>query len=74
MVPIIISSVLFYLLLKLAWAGLSLSAKFIAVALYLVVVYVIADLFLKEPGRYPKPQEVPVENQAQHRKHVKRDD
>ena len=74
MVPIIVSSVLFCLGLKLAWAGLGLSAKFIAVALYVVVVYVIADFFLKDPGTYPTPKEVPVGNQAQHRKHLKRDD
>jgi hypothetical protein len=49
MVPLIVSSVLFCLVLKLAWAALSLSAKFIAVALYLVVVYVTADFFLKAP-------------------------
>ena len=74
MVPIIISSVLFYLVLKLAWAGLGLSAKFIAVALYLVVVYVTADFFLKDHGTYPTPKEVPVDNRAQHTQQVKRGD
>jgi hypothetical protein len=74
MVPIIVSSVFFCLVLKLAWAALSLSAKFITVALYLVVVYVTADFFLKERGTYPTPKEVHAENQVQHNKHVKRDD
>jgi hypothetical protein len=74
MLPIIVSSVLFCLVLKLAWAALSLSAKFITVALSLVVVYVIADFFLKEPVTYSTPKEVRVDNQVHHNKHVKRDD
>lgn len=74
MVPIIVSSVLFGLVLKLAWAALSLSAKFIAVALYLVAVYVTADFFLKAPGTYPTPKEVRVDNRIRHTKHLKRDD
>ena len=74
MIPIIVSSVLFCLVLKLAWAGLGLSAKFIAVALYLVVVYVTADFFLKDHGTYPTPKEVPVDNRAQHTQQVKRGD
>jgi hypothetical protein len=74
MVPLIVSSALFCLVLKLAWAALSLSAKFIAVALYLVVVYVTADFFLKAPGTYPTPKEMHVDNQVRHTKHVKQDD
>ena len=74
MVPIIVSSVLFVLVLKLAWAALSLTAKFIAVALYLVAVYVTADFFLKASGTYPTPKEVRVDNRFRHTKHLKRDD
>lgn len=74
MVSIIVSSVLFGLVLKLAWGALSLSAKFIAVALYLVVVYVTADFFLKAPVTYPTPKEVHVDNQGRHTKHLQRDD
>lgn len=74
MVPIIVSSVLFGLVLKLAWAALSLSAKFIAVALYLVAVYVTADFFLKAPGTYPTPKGVRVDNRIRDRRHVKRID
>jgi len=73
MVPMIVSSVLFCLVLKLAWAALSLSGKFIAVALYVVAVYVTADVFLKDPGTYPLPGEVQVGSQVPHSKHVKRD-
>ena len=74
MIPIIVSSVLFCLVLKLAWAGLGLSAKFIAVALYLVVVYVTADFFLKDHSTYPTPKKVPVDNKVQQTKQVKRSD
>ena len=74
MIPIIVSSVLFCLVLKLAWAALSLSAKFIAVALYLVAVYVTADFFLKAPGTYSTPKEVRVDNRVRHAKRLKRDD
>ena len=74
MVPMIVSSVLFYLALKLVWAGLSLSAKFIAVAFYLVIVYVTADFFLKDHDTYPTRGEVPVDNHTQHTKQVKRGD
>ena len=71
MISVIVSSVLFCLVLKLAWAGLSLSAKLVVVALYLVVVYIAADFFLKDSGTYPTPKEVPVDNQVQHTKKVK---
>ena len=72
MIYVIVSSVLFYLVLKLAWAGLS--AKFIAVALYLVVVYIAADFFLKDSGTHLTPKEVPVDNKVQHTKKVNRAD
>jgi hypothetical protein len=74
MVPIIVSSVLCGLVLKFSWGALSLSAKFIAVALYLVAVYLTADFFLKAPVTYPTPKEVHVDKQVRHTKHVKRDD
>jgi hypothetical protein len=44
------------------------------VALYMVVVYVTADFFLKDNGTYPTPKEVPVDNQVQQTKQVKRGD
>jgi hypothetical protein len=71
MITILVSSVLLGLVLKLAWAALSLSAKFIAVALYLVAVYVTADFLLKAPGTYPTPKEVRVDNRLRHTKHLK---
>ena len=71
MIYVIVSSVLFCLVLKLAWAGLSV--KFIAVALYVVVVYIAADFFLK-PGTYSTPKKVPVDNQVQHAQEVNHTD
>ena len=70
MIYVIVSSILFCLVLKLAWAGLS--AKFIAVALYLVAVYIAADFFLKDSGSYPTPKEVPVDNKIQPTKQINR--
>lgn len=73
MLPIVVSSVLFCLVLKLAWAALSLSAKFIAVALYVVVVYLTANCFLRESGTYPAPREVRVKSKVHPHKQAKGD-
>ena len=73
MFPILFSAVLFCLVLKLAWAALSLGAKFIAVALYVVVVYVTANCFLRESGAYPEPREVCIKSRTRPGEQTKRD-
>ena len=66
MLRILFSAVLFCLVLK--WVTLGLSAKIVAVAFYVVTVYVLTILFLEKPGDSPKAEKVPVKN----RNHPKR--
>ena len=66
MLHILFSAVLFCLVLK--WVTLGLSAKIVAVAFYVVTVYVLTILFFEKPGNCPKVSKIPVNN----RKHPKR--
>ena len=67
MVQMLVSAVLFCVVLKLTWATLGLSAKFIAVALYVVIVYVVTVFFFEKPGNLPKAEKAPVDSRS-HRK------
>lgn len=60
MLQILFSAVLFCVILKLTWATLGLSAKFLAVALYVVGVYVVTLFFFEKPGSCPEAEEVSV--------------
>ena len=62
MVHILLSFILFCVVLKLSWVALSLSAKFITVALYVGGVYLLADFFLKKPESYTRPQTVHLDD------------
>lgn len=62
MLHILFSAVLFCVILKLTWATLGLSAKFLAVALYMVAVYVLTLFFFEKPGNCPKAEEMPVKS------------
>lgn len=62
MLQILFSSVLFCVILKLTWATLGLSTKFLAGALYVVAVYVVTLFFFEKPGHCPKAEEVPVKS------------
>ena len=64
MLQILFSAVLFCVILKLTWGILGLSAKFLAVAVYVVTVYVIALFFFEKPGNCPKTEEIPVKNRS----------
>ena len=66
MLHILFSAVLFCLVLK--WVTLGLSAKIVAVAFYVVTVYVLTILFFEKPGNCPKVEKIPVNN----RNHPKR--
>ena len=67
MLQIFFSAVLFCIVLKLTWAMVGLSAKFIAVALYVVIVYLLTVFFFEKPGNCPKAEKVPVHSRD-HRK------
>jgi hypothetical protein len=60
MLQILFSAVLFCVALKLTWATLGLSVKLVAVALYVVIVYVLTVFFFEKPGNCPKAEIVPV--------------
>jgi hypothetical protein len=62
MLQILFSAVLFCVILKLTWATLGLSGKFLAVALYVVVVYIVTLFFFEKPGNCPTTEEVPVKS------------
>ena len=64
MLRILFSAVLFCVILKLTWATLGLSAKFLTVALYVVAVYVATLFFFENPGNCPKAEEVPVKSRS----------
>ena len=66
MLRILFSAVIFCLVLK--WVTLGLSAKIVAVAFYVVTVYVLTIYFFEKPGNSPKAEKVPVNN----RNHPKR--
>jgi hypothetical protein len=66
MLNILFSAVLFCVVLK--WATLGLSAKLVAVAFYVVIVYVLTIFFFEKPGNCPKSEKVPV-NSRNHPKH-----
>ena len=67
MIQILVSAVIFCVGLKLTWATLGLSAKFITVALYVVIVYVLTVFFFERPGNLPKAEKVLV-NDSNRRK------
>ena len=66
MLHILFSAVLFCLVLK--WFALGLSTKLVAVAFYVVIVYVVTMCYFEKPGNCPKVEKVPVKN----RNHPKR--
>ena len=59
MLQILFSAALFCVVLKLSWATLGLSGKLVAVALYVVIVYVLTIFFFEKPGNCPKAEKVP---------------
>ena len=66
MLRILFSAVLFCVILK--WVTLGLSAKIVAVAFYVVTVYVLTIFFFEKPGNCPKAEKVTV-NSRNHPKH-----
>jgi len=67
MLQVLFSAVLFCIILKLTWATLGLSAKFIVVALYVVTVYVLTLFFFEKPGNCLKAEKVPVDSRNHHK-------
>ena len=66
MLRILFSAVLFCLVLR--WVTLGLSAKIVAVAFYVVTVYVLTIFFFEKPGNCANAEKVPIKN----RNHPKR--
>jgi hypothetical protein len=64
MLQILFSAVLFCVILKLIWATLGLSAKFLAVALCVVAVYIVTLFFFEKPGNCPKVEKVPFKRRS----------